>query len=89
MATTTTKIRAKGGIDMSEYCVVAGWGKCPNKKKKQTNADRIRSMNDEELADFLRRYFSCEYECPARLDYCYENCQEKVLDWLKQEVVDE
>ena len=51
-----------------------------------TNAELIRGMTDEELADFLMRYFSCEYECPARLDYCYLNCQEKVLDWLKQEV---
>ena len=71
---------------MSEYCVVAGWGKCPNKKKKQTNADRIRAMRDEELAEFLRKYFNCEYACPAKIDICYENCKGSVLDWLKQEV---
>lgn len=26
---------------------------CEYRRKKQTNADRIRSMNDEELAEFL------------------------------------
>lgn len=29
-----------------------GWN-CPNQRKKHTNADRIRSMSDEELADFI------------------------------------
>lgn len=38
---------------MSEWCVYECWGKCPYKKPKQTNAERIRSMTDEELAEFL------------------------------------
>ena len=33
-------------------CVAQGWN-CTRQKKKQTNADRIRSMSDEELAEFL------------------------------------
>lgn len=41
----------------------------------QANADRIRSMSDEELADYLR-YYSDSY---ARYDMDW-------LDWLKQEV---
>lgn len=52
---------------------------------KQTNADRIRSMTDEELADFLdnlclvKADFHCE-ECnnPLNCDVCY-------LDWLQSE----
>ena len=40
-----------------------------------TNADRIRAMTDEELADYLR-YYSDSY---ARYDMDW-------LDWLKQEV---
>ena len=42
---------------MSEYCVFKGWGKCPKKAKKQTNADRIRAQisTDEGLADFINQ----------------------------------
>ena len=46
--------------------------------KKRTNADRIRSMTDEELAEFISgkaRTFGEEYE-----GYM------SALDWLKQEV---
>ena len=48
------------------------------KLKQQTNADRIRSMTDEELAEFISgkaRTFGEEYE-----GYM------SALDWLKQEV---
>ena len=58
------------------------------KKTCTTNADRIRRMTDEELADFMT-YYDCNCE------YCaYEECGEKsecekgVLQWLKQEVKD-
>jgi len=44
------------------------------KPQKQTNADRIRAMTDEELADYLR-YYSDSY---ARYDMDW-------LEWLKQE----
>lgn len=51
----------------------------------QTNADRIRSMSDEELAD----YFS-ELSCwpNANKDACMgmANCDKCWLSWLKQEV---
>ena len=39
-------------------------------RRKPTNADRIRAMSDEELAEWLE-------------DHCY---QYGWLDWLKQEV---
>lgn len=42
--------------------------------KPTTNADRIRAMSDEELADYLR-YYSDSY---ARYDMDW-------LDWLRQE----
>lgn len=52
--------------------------------RKTTNADRIRAMSDEELAQALR-----DYEC-NRCDgygFCKEEqkCQKEILDWLKQE----
>lgn len=42
---------------------------------KQTNADRIRGMSDEELADFIvvQRY------CDAN-----ENSERVILEWLQQ-----
>jgi hypothetical protein len=50
-------------------------------KRKQTNADRIRSMTDEELAEFFINYkntFGEEYEGKM-------SC----LDWLKSEAQEE
>ena len=52
-----------------------------------TNADKIRSMTDEELAGFMIN--GCD-----NIDYsdkCYRpgcDCKECWLDWLKQEVSD-
>ena len=53
-------------------------------KSKQTNADRIRSMSDEELAKLLNK--PIEYAC--RKDYCdteNDRCEECVLEWLRKE----
>ena len=51
----------------------------------KTNADRIRSMSDEELASKL-----ASFRCP--FDSCFpeggENCKKCWLDWLKQEAQD-
>ena len=52
-----------------------------------TNADRIRSMTDEELAEFISKYFSCEYECAVR-DKCGSDwdCKRATIAWLQSEV---
>ena len=54
------------------------------KGKKQTNADRIRSFSDEELAEFLCKvksdYQWADHEFPSE-----EECGEWV-DWLQSEV---
>lgn len=55
------------------------------KKPKQTNADLIRQMSDEELAEFIGG--------DPMHDICPNNCHEDperpcavcILDWLKQE----
>lgn len=50
-----------------------------------TNADRIRAMSDEELADFLYGVMTaecCDRSCPGR-----ETCEpghKGLLEWLKQ-----
>lgn len=53
-------------------------------KKPQTNADRIRSMSDEELAEFIVAglYDICPHNCFEDLDRPCKVCS---LDWLKQE----
>ena len=56
--------------------------------KAVTNADRIRAMSDEELAEFIR---DVSYECQDA--YCGPHCQicsypwcssERTMEWLKQ-----
>ena len=47
-------------------------------KPKQTNADKIRSMSDEEMAEWL-----CDISGWLPM---YEGKMHPILDWLKQEV---
>lgn len=66
--------------------------------KPQTNADRIRAMSDEELAE---RMVGDVWDCCCCSEYdrigghplvsderCDEKCKEHCLDWLKQPVKD-
>lgn len=51
---------------------------CPYRTEPITNADRIRSMSDEELNYFL-------YKVTYGMDECqYEYGSEKALEWLQQ-----
>ena len=54
----------------------------------ETNAERIRSMTDEELAEFLAYNAYCE-ECYVKKDdsCCYPDgtCKQKHLEWLQSE----
>lgn len=86
----------KQGNNTGLYCSMCGkWQKwmnkdeirlfehysTPKKKKiKQTNADRIRSMTDEELADFIemKQFFALARNGTDGEDY--------TLKWLKSEV---
>ena len=67
-----------------------GYERCATfKPYTMTNADRIRAMSDEELAVFLGECKFCDI-CEEGCDYCtYEgDCDERLLDWLKQPVKD-
>ncbi len=64
---------------------------CPYyKNSKPTNADRIRSMTAEELADeFMTRLVLCQYceyqnECENAEDVAAYKCREGIVKWLKQ-----
>lgn len=52
-----------------------------------TNADRIRAMSDEELAEVITDDW-CEIVC-SEIDYvCHEGtCEQHVLKWLKEEAI--
>ena len=68
--------------------------------KSVTNADRIRRMSDEELADiFLRADFckccehnkdgACNYICAYPNIPLYDGCIQAALTWMKQPVEEE
>ena len=55
---------------------------CGHKKNiPQTNADRIRAMNDEELADVVANGVGCVLKAPHCMDV---DCTPCILKWLKQ-----
>ena len=62
------------------------------RRQTMTNADRIRTMSDEELAKLIGQTSDCP--CPAESTACTEEhesdevpeCWELILRWLKQEV---
>ena len=67
------------GCKVKEYnaiCPLTNMAK-PITEYKMTNADRIRSMSDEELDYFLHKVTYGMDECP------YEYGSEKSLEWLQ------
>ena len=59
-------------------------------RKPMTNADRIRSMSDEELAGFLMKLMHNNVQCFGEWMFPYhpcpqeQNCKQCGLDWLQQ-----
>lgn len=61
-----------------------------DKYSRMTNADHIRSMSDDELADFIRELNECCLAGAGKVD-CSKNedcidCKGVVLEWLQSEV---
>ncbi len=84
--------RACGIGDMLDYVddapivIPAEEGGCTyHEPKPQTNADRIRAMTDEELADYFSE-LSCWPNASKEVCRGVANCMDCWLDWLKQEV---
>ena len=53
---------------------------------KQTNADKIRNMSDEELAEFLADIAPCDHCLLEKGDPCCfsdEMCKQNHLNWLQ------
>jgi hypothetical protein len=81
-------------LGYSSYCIdnVLGWLKeyFEIVEAPKTNADRIRAMSDEKLADAWIRCNTICHLCAYR-DECefdeyviYEKCKEGIMEWLKQ-----
>lgn len=65
---------------------------CEPEEKKMTNADRIRNMTDEKLAEFLaekaNEVVSCSDCEESKREYgkCIGDCKKPYLKWLQAEV---
>ena len=53
-----------------------------------TNADKIRQMTDEQLAEFFDKISDCQ-TCIDNPSKCHMECIDSRLKWLKQEATDE
>lgn len=72
--------------DTCRECGIAMLNYEEAKQKPMTNADRIRSMTDEELAEWISEYTDCL--CGIHKPGCSKTkgtCVATWLDWLKQE----
>lgn len=73
-----------------EHCGVCEGTKQGDMYKRATNADRIRAMSDEELAEFIRELNECCLAGAGKVD-CSKNtncidCKCIALNWLQSEV---
>ena len=80
------------GVDGSRVIAVnSTWWDCEFQNSKPiTNADLIRTMSDEELAEFLlNRDLDVVEKASKSVGFTYkvdrERCLVNVIDWLKQE----
>jgi hypothetical protein len=57
--------------------------------KRPSNADLVRAMSDEELAELWWERVDCG-ECPVHRDckMTGQDCKRLALDWLRQEATD-
>lgn len=55
-------------------------------KKPKTNADKIRAMSDEKLAEFLAKYGMCELCELHDTDCLGGKCKDGYMKWLQSEV---
>ena len=70
------------GLDVCPVC-----GKPTTIGKPQTNADRIRSMTDEELAKIISDSIDCnvcQEQFSVLCDGTSKTCKQSWLDWLKE-----
>lgn len=74
---------------VTSWCVQS-----PCEDEKPSNADRIRAMRDEELAEHLFRHI-CNWSCPPKKEYIKDSCggekpdcENCWLEWLREEATE-
>lgn len=68
------------------FCVTCvNFSKDCENYKRMTNGDKIRSMSDEELAEFIDSHVPCFEFCMCDHYICKEKCKEGIEKWLKSE----
>ena len=70
--------------DITSWCV---WNPCAS--QTPSNADRIRSMSDEELADLINREISYCAPTSGDCEKTSNDCKACWLDWLQQPAEEE
>ena len=73
-------------VDLSEIRAFLEMKQQQQQRKPITNADRIRVMTDEELAEWLAKHNERSAVCPNFGAHdCQASCRQCWLDWLKEE----
>ena len=87
-----TTLNLRYGSDKGSHSVVSDWKGCDFMEiveKKTTNADRIRNMSDEELAEFItglsKRCLAGIGKCDCSAYKTCDNCNVEVKKWLQSE----
>ena len=90
-----TTLNLRYGSDMGSHSVVSDWKGCDFMEiadKKETNADRIRNMSDEELAIFIQNISVYSEDEEPIIDVCIRethttlyNDYGDILEWLQSE----
>lgn len=82
-----TKVWDNGWCNVAcMYCTLTQEISC--KHNHQTNADRIRAMTDEELANFLDSTDICDGHALEECALKNIPCKVCILDWLKRPTED-
>lgn len=85
-----TRAQCPHGAYCEPFVVYADSSECAKLNKAtirlpKSNADRIRNMSDEDLADFMNNFNICDTRANEECRFTFlANCTECVLDWLKQ-----
>lgn len=80
------KLEAKEHLSLLDRDTGVVYAFLKNAKKQQTNADRIRSMSDEELAEIIACPMAMGEDCEEFALSIESNCVECRLEWLQKEV---
>ena len=91
MELSVEELRYIASMHVDKCRVEAELRELKNKRYSRTNADHIRSMSDEELADYIFGVSVHEKPCVLCSDDCDfceltdEECKNRTLKWLQSE----